>query len=278
MVEPKLVAVIGRQRSGTTVLRQFIGSSSRSFDIGEVFHGLTDRKTSFWGFLHARASVNEAYRFPFNWHTAWKDFIRHQSELFPFQVMAFDVKIEYFPVVLRTDGVNTGFFFDDPTITYVYLQRRNTAAQIISRHVAAATNVWSQTDPDGGAERLWRRYQIWGGAPAPAVPPRGLAIDPGEVLREIAAVRRQDEAMENFLGHKFSLRLAYEDLFDASGKFADQVAARIAQVTDIPVADFDRRPILLKQRTNGIFHGIGNAAEIASAFKGTGYEWMLDEQ
>jgi LPS sulfotransferase NodH len=278
MAKPRLIAVVGRQRSGTTVLRQFIGSSSHSFDLGEVFHGLTERKTSFWGFLHSLASGNETFRYPLRWADAWRQFIEHQASDFPFDVFTFDVKVEYFPLILRTNGMSTNFFFDDPAISYVYLHRRNTAAQIISRHVAAATNAWSQTDPDGDAERLWRRHQIWGGAPAPATPLEELALEPGELLQEIAAVRQQDDAIDRLLGHKFTLRLTYENLFDPSGSFAEDVALQVAQISGIPVTEFDRRPILLKQRADGIVSGIANAEVIASSLKAAGYGWMLEEQ
>jgi hypothetical protein len=277
-VKPRLIAVIGRQRSGTTVLRQFIGSSRRSFDIGEVFHASTERDTSFWGFLHKKASTNTAYRFPLAWIEAWKQFIEYQSELFPSEVFTFDAKVEYFPIVLRTNGIATNFFFDDPSIAYVYLRRRNTASQIISRHVAAATNLWSQTDPHSDPDRLWRRYQIWGGAGEPAVPLDGLTIDPRELLREIAAVHQEDDAIDRMLSHKFSLRLTYEDLFDRSGAFTEEVTTQIAQLSGVPFVEFDRRPILLKQRKDGALHGVKNAAEILSSFKGTSYQWMVEEQ
>ena len=274
-MNPRLVAVIGRQRSGTSVLRQFIGSSSRSCDIGEVFHGLTDRTASFWGFLHARALVNETYRFPPNWILAWQEFIETLSESMAFEVFTFDVKKEYFPIVLRTNGVRADFFFDSPGIAYIHLRRRNTARQVISRYVAAATNVWSQTNPEGDIERLQWHSQIRG-TPPPPRPIEGLTIDPAALLREIDVMHEEDEGIENLLGHKFALRLTYEELFDEAGNFTETVAAKISGITGIEETEFQKRPILLKLRQAGVLEGIENAEEIISAFRGTGYEWMLN--
>ena len=59
-----------------------------------------------------------------------------RSELFPFRDLAFDVKVERSPIVLRTDGVSTEFFLDDLTSIFVHLQRGNTAAQVGDMQIA----------------------------------------------------------------------------------------------------------------------------------------------
>lgn len=277
MSKPRLIAVIGRQRSGTTVLRQFIGSSRRSFDLGEVFHALTNREASFWGFLHERAAADQAYRFPFHWREAWQEFIQHQRERLSAEVLAFDLKIEYFPIVLRTDGMTASFFFDSPDITYIRLHRRNTAALVISRLMAAATNVWAVTAEHADPERLRRHYQTWGGAPGPERSPAGMTIDPEALRPEMEAIRQQDDAIDRLLGDRFALRVAYEDLFDADGDIASSVAEQIAEACGMPACELDRKPILKRQRAKGVLTDIVNARDIVAAFRGTTYEWMVTD-
>ena len=276
-VAPRLLAVIGRQRSGSSVLRHFIGSSTRSRDLGEVFHGLTDRKMSFWGFLHTRASADAVYRYPGNWILAWQEFIEQQSDELARQVLSFDVKKEYFQLVLRTNGAEADFFFASPETKFIHLRRRNTAAQVISRHIAAATNVWSRPDPAGDVERLsW--YSGLRGAPPPPRSVPDLTIDPAALLREVEAIHEEDRGIEELVGHKFSLRLDYEDLFDESGNFAAAVTAQISGITGIDETEFQRRPLLLRQRKMGVLDGIANAADIVAAFRRTKHEWMLTQQ
>ena len=275
-VVPRLIAVIGRQRSGTTVLRQFIGSAEGSFDLGEVFHSNTARTLSFWGFLHGIGAANPTYRFPLHWKDAWDSFIHRQSTDLAADVLAFDVKVEYFPLVLRTDGDTTDFFFNSADIDYIWLKRNNTAAQAISRHVAAATGIWSDTDPDADPDRLARRYAIWGGQPTSSRNTGDISINPDDLIHEICTVQRQDVAIDRILGHKFALRLTYEEMFDAAGRFRSGVVDSVATLTGLAPDNFDRRPILRQQRQHGILDGIANAGDIVTKFAGTGYEWMLD--
>jgi len=275
-VTPRLIAVIGRQRSGTTVLRQFIGSAERSFDLGEVFHANTARKLSFWGFVHDMAAADPKFRFPLRWPDAWDAFIDRTSTERAADVLVFDVKVEYFPIILRTDGDATGFFFDHASVSYIWLRRRNTAAQVISRHVAAKSGIWSETDPDARPGLLERRYAIWGGQADTNRCAGDILIDPEDIMREINVVERQDETIDRMLGDKFDLRLTYEELFDTSGNFDTKVVESVAALTGLEAGDFERRPVLRRQRRRSVLDGIGNARDIVTRFAGTGHEWMLN--
>jgi hypothetical protein len=114
-----------------------MGSTSNSFDLGEIFHGQTDLPTNFWVFIHAKASNNSNYKHSAYWKDAWSDYIKEQSLKFSAKLLIFDLKIEYFPFIRRQNGLQMNFF-EGPETQYVYLRRKNTAAQIISHYLARA--------------------------------------------------------------------------------------------------------------------------------------------
>ncbi len=64
---PSLVAIIGSMRSGSTALRQLIGSTKNSYDLGEVFHTQTETRTNFFGFLRNISQSHPNYVHPAYW-------------------------------------------------------------------------------------------------------------------------------------------------------------------------------------------------------------------
>lgn len=276
----KQVAVIGGERCGTTVLRQFIGSTTSTFDVGEVFHFQPFDEArvddgNFWRFLYSLSRDEADFRPPSYWPQAWNRFVSHRSREFLAPMLVFDAKFQYFPYILRNFGDHSRLFFDSPNLIKIHIRRQNTAARLVSHLVAQATGAWSVVDGTRDKEGIRRIAAIKAGSPGKPVLTE-ITVDPQKMLNDIREHHKREGAYIAHLRQSLSLELNYEDLFDESGAFTEEVTEKIASLTGLDAADFNRMPVMVRQRRDDFLESVINREELVEAFKGSGFEWMLE--
>lgn len=262
----RVVAVIGTARSGTTVLRQTIGSSRHSFDLGEVFHGQTERDASFFGYVHALGNEEAIYKSPQYWDKAWDRFCQEKSCRLSAKVLCVDAKVEYFPYISRGETL----FFHNERTSYVGLERQNIVAQTLSFLSALASNTWSKIKPQADQVLVERFQQVLGVAVANN-DRQPLALDPQQFssrLVQFENLRTRQRVFCNRLGCQI---LRYEDLFDSDGTISGEAIHAISTVTDLPATDFQREPILEKQGYHEFLERISNLDELHAVAEDLGY-------
>ena len=281
-MEKRRIAIIGRQRSGTTVFRQLVGSSDNSFDLGEVFHTRVDLATNFWGFLFSMARDDQSCMHPSNWKFAWDAFIAEQHTAFSADVLVFDLKFEYFPLTFRHYGREARFFFEDPHTFYIYLRRLNTAAQIISSRLASETHKWLEINHENprAALRIGKILikKIPDSEDIETIHPdiETIHIDPDILIDEIQAIQQEDESFIGLISsHLDVVCIEYESLFDESGNFNMSVIEKISEISGIEPGAFSKVPALKRQSTGNCLEKISNRDEIKNRFSGTKFEWMI---
>ncbi len=272
----KIVAVVGRMRTGTTALRQMIGSSDRSFDLGEVFHGNTSLNTNFWGFLNEICLKRPDLRHPASIGEAWDLFIEDQRNKLEREIFVIDAKVEYFPYIMRTDLSRNWLFFESSSVKCILIQRRNVLAQALSRIRATHTNSWSLINDEATAENISKFNHIRGNNRLISKHDAAIEIDVENLYIEVNNIHNSNNQVLNLLNQKFDLHLWYEDLFDNSGCFNSEVINAVSKLCGMKPDFFDNRPILKRQNTDGILSGLSNPEAVMERFSGTPFAWMLE--
>lgn len=257
------------------MFRRLIASMPRACDLGEVFHTNTHQSNNFWGFLRDEAIARPACMHPAHWPGVWRDFLRTQSERHGADTIVFDLKSQYLPLLSRTNADPLSFFIHDEALTYIYLHRRNTAAQVVSHQVAAATQVWGMpiqdvTEFDGAVVTADRPAAASG-------PPRRILANPFKVMEEIRRIQHEEDFVLRQIRGRLSAVFVYEDLFDADGRFTSATVAQLAELTGRAPESFERRPAMRRQRRASFLDSVANRADFLHAFRGTDLEWMLDD-
>jgi LPS sulfotransferase NodH len=283
MTDCQLVAVVGQQRTGSTVLRTFIANALGCPDLGEVFHGLTELETSYWGFVLDEARREPTSILPTSWYNNWEKFIDYQSRRLRASRFVFDHKVEYFTSTLLTNQGGSWIFYRVDNVKFIFLERKNLAAQLASRLKAEATNDWVQVDECLPLEKkkIWnKRYERRSRPAAPLKPPtiRPLAKIPVDVDFFESEIKRIDELTQwgkEYLARYRPLCVAYEDLFDADGDFSIEATTMIGGFLGVDLQGAARRPFLVKQSHKSFLTFLENSEELRRRFRGSKYEWMF---
>ena len=253
---PRACFVIGFPRSGTTVLKEMLGTHPAIVVAGEIFNEVND--DSYWAYL-----LEEVRRKP--------DVILPSRSIETFQAymaLVMQRSIQYKPqariVVLDVKYSHSHFVYDAwredmsalPKVFFLMrekgwlvidLHRRDLLALVVSNLVAIKSGIYHSTSLDAGAEY---KPKVW-------VDPRELRWSMG--IRERSFQRMSD----HFEGYPGYLNLIYEEMFDdhADGRFSDKVLDQVSELLAVP-NEFDAAPQLRKLLTGDIYDYIENAQEV----------------
>jgi LPS sulfotransferase NodH len=253
----KIIAVVGAARSGTTVLRQTIGSARSSFDLGEVFHGETDRLVSFFGYIHALASAESRYKHPLFWPHAWKRFCSEQCARTGANVLCVDAKIEYFSFIAPT-GIP--FFIDEQTV-FLGIERDNIVAQTLSFISALESNVWSRIK-EGSDQDLVKRFRSIVGKSVASGSIGPVRVDPTQFRSALSRFLDLNDQMKRFFERISCATIKYESMFNADGLVSEATLNLISTITSLPISEFRPNPILEKQGYKGFLDRVSNLEEL----------------
>lgn len=225
------IAIIGMQRTGTTVLSRLLGSDRGTFVCGEIFHpGAPDRE-SYQAFADRMAQD------------------RGENVLGMAPAEVYDSFIDYIRMVTgaRTIGVNVKYsslhrlnptwhslsarpaiidIFKRRAVGIIHLVRRDVISVALSNCLATATGRWHIVDPD----------------PRPI--PKVFA-DIARIDQIVSLYGRELEAFNAVIGdYPYQLTLYYEDMFE-NGIFSEKFISKLEEFTGGDCS-FDRVPQLAK--------------------------------
>lgn len=257
-----LVFIVGRQRSGTTVLRQLLVGAG-ALDCDEIFHGNLARPHRFYAFLATRAADNPSLVHPQHHQSLFQEYIAGMRGVAAGRKLAMDVKyfgLNLIPAREDVDGKRpfVAQFMNRTGAHVIHIVRRNKLRVYVSEEMSKATGKWSA----GKAEHLL------------AEKPR-LTLDPDKVRKMIRKLVGLDERVAQQLeGLPGLASLVYEDMFDAEGNFSKRTM-RVAR-TCMDGAPIDRTPSNLRMNPEPLSDLLANYDEVAAALADTKHGWMLE--
>jgi hypothetical protein len=287
-----VIAVVSQQRSGTNVFRQMLGSGRDTFDLGEIFKGDSRLRTNFWGFIANNASTQPNIVCPHYWYDAWEEYLDEQYERIGHKIFVIDLKIDYFRYILAHHSSKDFpptwyFFFDISNFKFIYLERRNVAAQVVSRMRAEKTGEWSVLAKDAPREQIERLFYVKY-PPSEKITPEDIpdsllrvenrtkiTIDPYALEVQIRNMILSNEFGLSFIERYNPLKLYYEDLFDSDGSFDADIIGEISRYSSLVVETLSTKPSLNRQIEHSFLDEIENKDEIVQHFRTTPFESMF---
>lgn len=258
-----LIFIVGRQRSGTTVLRNLLEAGG-ALNLDEIMHGEPHPEHErFYEYVASRCAKDPRLVHPQHHRQLFRDFIAKKREEAGGRSLAIDAK--YF-------GLNMipGFFEVNATMPFlvgymrnhnahvVHLIRHNKLRILVSEAIAKQTGIWSAQN-EGNLPK--EKQQV--------------TLDPKEILQQIQRhIATSDRVREMLKGQHTAHELSYEKMFDADGSFTKDVADLAAKLLGID--EIDRQPAALRMNPEPLSALIQNYDELASGLADTPHAWMLD--
>lgn len=223
--------VIGRQRSGTTVLREALASHPRIHDLGELLH--EQKPGGFYAELGARLAETASAGLHERWFDILVATIHRLAPPEDDKVLLVDIKYN--------GALNFGSLFVGPTMvntlihklsrhspTVIHVMRRNKLSLLTSVEMARKTGQWRLKH---GQERQLAQ----------------IALD----LRTLPARIAAEEALDAYFATQLAaigarIPVVYEDMFMPDGTFAKGCFMQVAHRFAIDPA-FDFTPRLARQ-------------------------------
>jgi hypothetical protein len=263
MSQSDLIFIIGRQRSGTTVLRDLICRTG-ALNADEIFHGDLTREYRFYGHVAALIQGDSRFVHPQTHAGAFRSFIEALRVEAAGAKIAMDVKYFGLNLIPQLEDVDATTPY---VVTYmkhqkahvVHVIRKNKLRVFVSEEMSRATGKWSAERPE---HMLTEK---------PA-----LQIDPKAALTFVRRQIGQDARVTTLTGEMpWVMRIHYDEMFDADGQFSAATMAIATAVTG--EAGLSRVPGNLKMNPEPLSRLVGNYAELSEAFAATPYLWMLDD-
>lgn len=258
-----LIFIVGRQRSGTTVLRNLFVSHG-ALDADEIFHGTLNHKYRFYEFVHQAVQRDKSLIYPIHHHglfAKYIDFLRSESKGAP---IALDVKYFAFNLLSTSYNLQPPKPFLTEFIKHhggnvLHLVRRNKLRIYLSERVSQKTGVWSVTSKRDIPENR-----------------SGIQINLDHMIAALEQLELQTTKAEKIMGTLPEAQtLYYEDLFDTHGNFRPAIGTLLTQI--MGPRWIDLRPTTVRMNTEPLSELIQNFAAVRKRLKGTRYEWMLHE-
>ena len=156
-------------------------------------------------------------------------------------VLLFDIKVDVVPYITFVNAFdsNPSFFFPAENLRFVYLERKNIVAQVISRKIAEKNGVWGVVNSQLDVHRRSQFYRQFGTDPSSYsrltpldVEYRGMSlnkitIDVDSFEFELLFVEKNRDLIMKSLHNVPFLQLYYEELFDLSGRFGNGVQNKL---------------------------------------------------
>ena len=265
--EPRFVAIIGKARSGTNLLRSLLRQEAWIDCVDEVFNDTTQASLQdhFGPFLARSIGSRTAFEPSGRAVSEILDgyFAHLRSRHRGQKTTLVDVKEEElrildWPSIRLSDPPRLLTYMRDHGFRFIRLRRRNLLAQLASLKLALATQVWVRSTA---------------AAPKPQTPAK-VRIDLETLLNEFEWREREEALVDRWLGNSVpSLTLYYEDLSAADGGLADGPRARLNQFLGRPLS------VGIVARTQKLAPPLSelieNYDEVARVLTGTQYERFL---
>ncbi len=264
------------------------------FDLGEIFYGDSRIRTNFWGFLARKARSSPDIVCPHYWYNAWEDYVQEQYNEIGHKIFVFDLKIDYFRYVLSHHSSAQYapewlFFFDTSTIKFIYLERRNVAAQIFSRMRAERTGEWGVFADGMTSESLQRliyvKYPPSERIVENSIPSslqsvnfsKKIHIDIPSFELQLQRMAQSNQFGLSCIERYNPLKLFYEEIFDIAGAFNEKMMRNLSQYLNIDLNTACLKPILKKQIEHSFINEIENRDEVVRYFSATPFAAMFRE-
>ena len=260
---PQFAAIVGTQRSGTTVLRSVIGTNPGVKTYGEVFIPKDfDQKGGYYKYLYERVSTHPQLCVPTTRNIdglfgGYLNYLRRISE--DPDIILFDCKYEFMrgalvPGALRSDNELPMLrLMQNHDFKIIHLVRENVLAMRVSALLSTRTRVWATDNPE-------------------AIKDRTVVVPTGNLLNLLHESRREQRHWQRALQGR-ALCLSYEKLFE-DGEVVPGVLQAVASHLGVE-NDFVARP---KYRKIGLplKEAIRNFDEVARVLRGSTYERFLE--
>jgi len=234
--------VIGLPRSGSTYLMTLLNSHSRIHCSGEQYNpyaivGISERNEN-----HAALLARDRRPLVF-----MRNFFEEHANSGKFDQVGFKFMIGHNIRVLKG-------LAEDPSLSLIYVHRRNRLAQTSSLIKAARSNRWAQSGRDAHIDAK-------------------IDANPHRIVH-----RWHEYATFDFLFSQWfstlphhRIKLEYRDMF------ADGFEEKICGFLDVPYEP-DMKSPLVKQGSNTILDRFENPKQIEKYFRAIGYEHWLDAE
>jgi hypothetical protein len=271
MPHPQFTILLARQRSGTNALSSVLGSHPEIFCFDEVFR-LDDLirpdpvqiRGNYFTFLEEYAAGDITRTFPNRHEQVFADYLAHLAALARTRFIVVDVKYNsthHISGVWRPIGQPTLFdYIKSSGVAVLHLVRRNYLRGLLS-HLKA----WES-----------KRYYVFDG---PAPPDLRVSVPLPWAVHELERWRAEDDGVAAaFDGYPFYKQVEYSTLFpDTSGSFPPDMLAEFGNWFGVPDA-FVNRASLTKQSSLPLAATIENMDDVASALRGTAFEYCLEDE
>lgn len=266
MSSSDLIFIIGRQRSGTTVLRDMLARHG-AMDCDEIMHGEPnpDFPLRFYEYVASEVIRRPEYAHPLRHLGLFYSYVNELRAIAGSRKLAMDVKYFGLNLIPQKEDVlgRTPFiikFMREQRARVVHLVRANKLRVHVSEQMAYATGRWSAGDRSA----------------MPAYKPR-LEID---IEKCVSFIKRQitlDQHVSRLLDVVPGvIKLQYHEMFDADGLFAESTQRIVGGLLDR--GEIDPKPGNLRMNPEPLSHLVTNYEALHEALQGTQYAWMLTDE
>jgi len=259
-IKPRFFAIVGTQRSGTTVLRSIIDTHPKVKAFGEVFIPSDAHiKENYYHYLRKRVIESPRLCIPTIEHTRelFKGYLVYLAELTDAEVILFDCKYEF----LRGVGNMGSVKLDNPPyllnlfnslgVETIHLTRENVLKMHVSTILTVQTLVWATEHPE-------------------LMPNRTVHVALNSLKQELQTLQSHQKRWSNDLS---GLSLKYEDLF-VDDAMSDKVLDQVAQALGLD-AEFNPTP-RFKKIGLPLHQAIQNYSEVQELLGDTPFKKFLE--
>lgn len=258
-----LIFIVGRQRSGTTVVRGLFKSHG-ALDADEIFHGNLSRPYRFYNFVLEKIKTEPSCVNPSTHGRLFRQYLEYLRTEAKGSPIVIDLKYFAFNAIPSKEDVGgtrpfLPRFLRRSKSHIIHVVRLNKLRIHVSELLAVATGQWSVRRVD----------QLVKEKPS-------LTLNPRETLARVNALQDQEAIAKRMLGEVSTCReFVYEKMFDSEGLFEPDIIRAVESILN--VTDLSRTPQSLPMNPEPLASLITNYPELAAAFRGTPNEWMLEE-
>ncbi len=264
------IVVVGRQRSGTTVIRKAIQGSGEYIDIGEIFHsdfynyerGTIREGYFFFGYLTKRIAEEAHLIHPQYWQGEFRKFVE-QCIVDNLKGIIIDMKYNSFDYVHSERSMPNCisnyqplFELSDRGSAFIHVVRDNVLNAIVSERLAMKTGQWGVSP---GQERIRAK----------------IVLNPYTIATELTIETDARSYVDRVLAqYSKVVQLHYRDLFTRDGKFSRRFRDALEKV--VPDCSIPATPGFQKQNDASLDEVLENHNEIREALAPTSFSWMLN--
>ncbi len=257
----KVIYIIGRQRSGTTVLRElFVKYGAMNAD--EIFHGDLTRAHRFYAYVADKVAQDRNFVRPSTHGQLLRSYMEDLRVKAKNAPVVIDMK--YFALnLIPTEGdlsQKSPFmirYLEETRPPVFHVIRRNKLRVFISETIAKNTGKWSARNQNDLPKEKGR-----------------VTLDPVKTVLAINGLQQDDRVAREMLANIPGKReIIYENMFLPNGDFAPQVIKSCGKV--LGRTDLDPRPSNTRMNPEPLPELIENFDAVEAALKDTEFAWMI---